>query len=36
MSFQILTAEIAHETDTFSHIPIDEQAFRDGHFKIGN
>jgi microcystin degradation protein MlrC len=36
MSFRILTAEIAHETNTFSRIPTDEQAFRDGHFKIGN
>ncbi len=31
MSFQILTAEIAHETKPFSRIPTDEQTFRDGH-----
>jgi len=36
MSFRILIAQFAHDTNTFSRIPTDEQAFRDGHFKIGN
>lgn len=36
MSFKILSAEIAHETNTFSRIPTDEQAFRNGHFLVGD
>ena len=36
MSFKILSAEVAHETNTFSRIPTDEQAFRNGHFLIGD
>jgi len=36
MSYRVLSAEIAHETNTFSRIPTDEQAFRNGHFLIGD
>ncbi len=36
MSYRILSAEVAHETNTFSRIPTDEQAFRNGHFLIGD
>ncbi|MBT8436892.1 MAG: M81 family metallopeptidase [Gammaproteobacteria bacterium] len=36
MSTRILTAEVAHETNTFSCIPTDEQAFRNGYFLIGD
>jgi microcystin degradation protein MlrC len=34
MGFKILSAEVAHETNTFSRIPTDEQAFRNGHFLL--
>jgi microcystin degradation protein MlrC len=34
MSTRILSAEVAHETNTFSRIPTDEQAFRNGHFLL--
>jgi microcystin degradation protein MlrC len=34
MSYRVLSAEIAHETNTFSRIPTDEQAFRNGHFLL--
>ena len=36
MSTKILSAEVAHETNTFSRIPTDEQAFRNGHFLLGD
>ncbi len=36
MSYRILTAEVAHETNTFSRIPTDEQAFRNGHFLVAD
>jgi microcystin degradation protein MlrC len=35
MTFKVLTAEIYHETNTFSRHPTDEQAFRDRYFLIG-
>lgn len=35
MTFKILTAEIYHETNTFSRHPTDEQAFRDRYFLTG-
>ena len=35
MGFRVLTAELAHETNTFSRIPTDEQAFRNREFFIG-
>lgn len=35
MPARILTAEFAHESNTFSRMPTDEQAFRDGHYLIG-
>lgn len=36
MGFRVLSAEIAHETNTFSRIPTDQQAFRDGHFLLAD
>jgi len=36
MSTRILTAEVAHETNTFSRIATDEQAFRNGYFFVGD
>ena len=35
MGFRVLTAELAHETNTFSRIATDEQAFRNREFFIG-
>jgi microcystin degradation protein MlrC len=35
MGHRILTAEFAHETNTFSRIETDEQAFRDRYYLIG-
>ena len=35
MTFKVLTAEIYHETNTFSRHPTDEQAFRDRYFLAG-
>ena len=35
MPARILTAEFAHESNTFSRVPTGEQAFRDGHYLIG-
>ncbi|WP_136619292.1 MULTISPECIES: M81 family metallopeptidase [Mesorhizobium] len=35
MTFKVLTAEIYHETNTFSRHPTDEQAFRDRYFLTG-
>ena len=35
MRYQILSAEIAHETNTFSRIPTDQQAFRNRYFLTG-
>ncbi|MDH3630445.1 MAG: M81 family metallopeptidase [Gammaproteobacteria bacterium] len=34
MRYRVLTAEVAHETNTFSRIATDEQAFRNGHFLL--
>ena len=36
MGFKVLTAEIYHETNTFSRHSTDEQAFRDRYFLIGD
>ena len=36
MGFKVLTAEIYHETNTFSRHPTDEQAFRERYFLIGD
>ena len=36
MGFKVLTAEIYHETNTFSRRPTDEQAFRDRYFLTGH
>jgi microcystin degradation protein MlrC len=36
MTFRVLTAEVAHETNTFSRIQTDEQAFRDRYFLTGS
>lgn len=36
MSYRILTAEFAHETNTFSRIATDEQAFRNRYFLRGD
>jgi len=36
MSFRILSAEIAHETNTFSRIATDQQAFRDCYYLRGD
>jgi len=35
MAYNILTAELMHETNTFSRIATDEQAFRNGYFLVG-
>jgi len=35
MSYRILTAEIAHETNTFSRLLTDQQAFRDCYYYAG-
>lgn len=35
MRARILTAEFAHESNTFSRIATDEQAFRDGYYLVG-
>ena len=35
MRSRVLTAEFAHESNTFSRVPTDEQAFRDGHYLLG-
>ncbi len=35
MRARVLTAEFAHESNTFSRVPTDEQAFRDGHYLVG-
>ena len=35
MTYRVLTAEVAHETNTFSRILTDEQAFRDRYFLNG-
>ena len=35
MSYKILSAEIAHETNTFSRLPTDEQCFRERDFYLG-
>ena len=36
MSYKILTAELKHETNTFSRIATDEQAFRDCSYLTGS
>ncbi|MDH3859965.1 MAG: M81 family metallopeptidase, partial [Gammaproteobacteria bacterium] len=36
MRYRVLTAEVAHETNTFSRIATDEQAFRNGYFLVGD
>jgi microcystin degradation protein MlrC len=36
MGFKILTAEFMHETNTFSRIETDQQAFRNCYFLIGS
>ena len=36
MSYRILSAEIAHETNTFSCIATDQQAFRDCFYLQGD
>ncbi len=36
MRYRVLTAEVAHETNTFSRIATDEQAFCDGFFFVGD
>lgn len=36
MSYKILTAELKHETNTFSRIATDEQAFRDCFYLTGS
>jgi len=36
MRYKVLTAEVAHETNTFSLIATDEQAFRNGYFLVGD
>ena len=36
MSYKILTAEFLHETNTFSRIETDQQAFRDCYFLTGS
>ncbi len=36
MTYWVLTAEVAHETNTFSRIQTDEQAFRDRFFLTGS
>ena len=36
MHYKVLTAEVAHETNTFSRIATDEQAFRNGYFLVGD
>ncbi|HUV23612.1 MAG TPA: M81 family metallopeptidase [Gammaproteobacteria bacterium] len=35
MTYRILSAEIAHETNTFSRLVTDQQAFRDRYFYAG-
>ena len=35
MGFKVLTAEVSHETNTFSRLVTDEQAFRNRYFLIG-
>jgi microcystin degradation protein MlrC len=35
MTHRILSAEIAHETNTFSSLPTDQQAFRDCYYYVG-
>ena len=35
MRHKVLTAEVAHESNTFSRIATDEQAFRNGYFLVG-
>ena len=35
MRYQILSAEIAHETNTFSRIPTDQPAFENRYFLTG-
>jgi microcystin degradation protein MlrC len=35
MRYRILSAEIAHETNTFSRLPTDQQAFRDCYYYAG-
>lgn len=35
MGFKVLTAEVAHESNTFSHVATDEQAFRNRYFLTG-
>jgi microcystin degradation protein MlrC len=36
MTFRVLTAELAHETNTFSRIPTGKQAFRDRYVLMGD
>jgi len=36
MGYKILTAELAHETNTFSRVATDRQAFRDRYCLFGN
>ena len=36
MSFRVLTAELAHETNTFSRLVTDEQAFKDRYVLMGD
>ncbi len=36
MTFRVLTAEVAHESNTFSRIQTDEQAFRERYFLTGS
>jgi microcystin degradation protein MlrC len=35
VTFSVLTAEVSHETNTFSIVPTDYRAFTDRHFLIG-
>jgi len=36
MTFRVLTAEFAHETNTFSRLITDKQAFSDRYVLIGD
>ena len=36
MTFRVLTAELAHETNTFSRLPTGKQAFRDRYVLMGD
>jgi microcystin degradation protein MlrC len=36
MTFRVLTAELAHETNTFSRLPTGRQAFRDRYVLMGD